>query len=298
VAAIDTFRSRGIELGGRAAELSAPDMAVLARYGHLSFMQGDSGRILSGIAGKAEVVVSEALARRLGLRVGDPLSLPAPGGPLRTTVRGVFYDYSTEAGVLMMDRAVYARHWRDPAVNNVGLYLASGLAAKAVQARLMGQLAGRYDLQIADNRQIRTNVLRIFDQTFAVTYALEAIAMLVAVLGIANSLLAILLQRTREIGILRAVGASKRQVAAMCLLEASVLSVWGHLVGSVCGIALTYYLVYVINRRFFGWTLQLHLSVGPFASSLVMVLLSGMLAATIPARVALRVRVAEAVRQE
>ena len=162
----------------------------------------------------------------------------------------------------------------------------------------MRRLGGRYDLQIANNRELRGNILDIFDQTFAITYALEIIAVLVAMLGIGNALLAILLQRQREIGILRAVGASRRQIVGISLLEASLLATWGHVVGCFSGLLLALHLVYVINRQFFGWTLQFRLGAGPFIVSYFVVLAAALIAALIPAWRAAQVRVAEAVRTE
>jgi putative ABC transport system permease protein len=295
---VDTYRSRPIQIGDQPTNLSATDTRLRARYGHLWLRKGDSKTILSQISGKDEAVVSENFARRFKVGESDPVHLPTPSGPVTLTVRGVYYDYSSDAGVLMLDRVVYARLWKDNAVSNIALYLKPGVSGNAVREEFMRRLAGKYDLRVVNNAELRRNVLNIFDQTFAITYALQIIAVLVAMLGIGNALIAILLQRQREIGILRAMGASKSQIVRISLLEASLLATWGHLVGCLSGIVLAVHLVYVINRQFFGWTLQFRLSLLPFLLSYVLVLAAALVAAILPARRAARVRVDEAVRTE
>jgi putative ABC transport system permease protein len=298
VAAVDTYRSRPIQIGNQETNLSASDLKIRARFGHLWLRKGDSESVLSRISGKSEAVVSENFARRFKVREGDSVHLVTPTGPATLTVRGVYYDYSSDAGVLLLDRAVYARLWKDEAISNLALYLKPGISGDAVREAFLRRLGGKYDLRVVNNAELRRNVLNIFDQTFAITYALQIIAVLVAMLGIGNALLAILLQRQREIGILRAIGASKGQIVRISLLEASLLATWGHLVGSLSGIVLAVHLVYVINRQFFGWTLQFRITPMPFLLSYGLVSVAALVAAIPPSRKAVGVSVAEAVRTE
>lgn len=298
VVAVDSVRSRQVTVAGRPTALLATDMAVHGRYSREAFREGNSREILTGMAREPGVVVSEPFERRTGLAEGDEMSLVTPSGRVSLTIRGVFYDYTSDAGVVMIDQSLYRRYWGDDRISNVALHLEPGVSAAQAREALLRRLGDRYHLQIANNRELRENVLDIFDQTFAITYALQIIAFLVAMLGIGNALLAILLQRQREIGILRAIGASKGQIVGISLLEAGLLATWGHLVGMLSGILLAVHLVYVINRQFFGWTLQFRITPEPFLISYLVVLAAALVAAIYPAAKAARVRVAEAVRTE
>jgi putative ABC transport system permease protein len=298
VAGTDIYRTRPISISGKMTHIAAPSTQVLGEFGGLLFRKGDSRAILTGITGKPEAIVSETFSRRFNAGEGDSIRCETPIGPVSLKIRGVFYDYTSDQGVLMLDHSVYARLWDDPSISNVAYYLKPGVSPESVRQELLRRIHGKYALRISDNRTLRANILNIFDQTFAITYALQFIAVLVAMLGIGNALLAILLQRRREIGILRAVGATKAQVARISLLEASLMATWGHLIGCISGILLALLLVYVINREFFGWTLQFRLTASPFLLTYLLVLGSALVAAAIPARVAAGTPVAEAVRTE
>jgi putative ABC transport system permease protein len=145
---------------------------------------------------------------------------------------------------------------------------------------------------------LRKEVLKIFDQTFAITYALEFIAIIVAILGIVNSLNALIIERRRDIGIVRAVGAFRRQIEKTTLIEAGMIGFFSHLFGLVCGFLLSILLIYVINKQSFGWTIQFSIPIRSLVESWLIVMVTSIGAGFIPARRAAKMNMVESLRTE
>ena len=163
---------------------------------------------------------------------------------------------------------------------------------------MVGHFSGKYRILAVANRELRDEILRIFDQTFAIANALKVIAFIVAILGIINSMLALVIERDRDIGILRAIGTFKGQIRKMTLVEAQLMAVVSFVLGALSGIFLSMVLIYVINKQSFGWTIQFFPVPSVFIQSLVLVLVASFLAGLFPAHVAAKKRVAEAVKME
>ena len=207
VADVDGIRGLRVEdeRGGRFL-LGAGDFDVMARRGRLLFRHGDSATILRGAKAEDRLIVSETFAERYRLREGDEVTLHPPGQTLRLRIAGVYYDYTTEGGLAVMDRSLFQKFWRDPWLTSIIIYLSPGSDPQAVRRELLRRLPTHDEIVLLSNRELKTRILEIFDQTFAITYALEVVALVVATLGILNTLIASVLERTREIGILRSVG--------------------------------------------------------------------------------------------
>ena len=151
---------------------------------------------------------------------------------------------------------------------------------------------------IAPNDVLRRGAVEVFDRTFAVTYALEAVAIVVAMLGAANSLLALVLDRRREIGLIRYLGAATGQVRRMILMEAGLLGLLAGSLGLALGMALSAVLIYVVNKQSFGWTIQFHPPVLLLAGALLLVWAVTVLAGVYPARFASRLQPADVIHEE
>jgi len=232
--------------------------------------------------------VSEPFATRYGKHAGDRLSLATPAGPVEFAIAGVYFDYSSDRGVVMMDNATLVRHFGEQRPTGLSVYLKDGTRAAAVRGQMLARLGGVAGVFIHTNRSLRDEVLRIFDSTFAITYALQAIAIVVALLGIVGTLMTLVIERRRELGILRAVGAGRGQVRAMIVAEAAMLGTISQVVGLALGVLLALILVYVVNLQSFGWTI--HLTI-PWASLLQMsalVIVTTLLAGLYPAQRAMR----------
>jgi putative ABC transport system permease protein len=207
--------------------------------------------------GPDAVIISEPLARRFHLKDGDPVELPTPLGAHRFQVVGTYYDYTKDAGVMLMQRDNFLRFWPQPEVNSVALYLKPRQAVEPMMADLLRRSPEARYYTIRSNASLRTLVGQIFEQTFAVTYALRLVAMLVAVIGIILNLTVLVKERERELAVFRAVGAARRQVVVMILTEAVLLGLIALLLGVTAGCSLAVVLTEVINKAFFGWSIPL-----------------------------------------
>jgi putative ABC transport system permease protein len=189
------------------------------------------------------------------------------------------------------------RYLPDPAPTNLAIYIAPDASVETVRDEIAKAAAG-YRVLLFSNRDLRTQAIRIFDRTFAITYALEAVAVIVAVMGIAGALLALVIDRRRELGLLRFLGAAAGQVRKQILVEAGLLGLLSNLVGLALGFVLSLVLIYVINRQSFGWTIRFHWPVAILLGAISLVYAATLLAGLYPARVAVRLNPLEAVHEE
>jgi putative ABC transport system permease protein len=285
VAAVDRFRSTEVPYGDTRVRVGGGDFAVLLDHGTLLFKApADAREAMRRAIGQEAVVVSESFVIKQHLGVGDEVRLPTPHGPAPFRIAAVYYDYSSDRGVLVMDRATFERHYDDVAIGGLSVYLRKGVDAEAARQRLLTAFGDTHRVLVNTNASLRTEVLRIFDSTFAITYALEIIAIIVAILGVSGTLLTLILERERDLTILRLIGTSRRQIRRMVVGEAVLIGAVSQAVGLVVGLLLSLVLIYVINVQSFGWTIQFHLPTGfLLQSSLLMVLATG-LAGLYPAR--------------
>jgi putative ABC transport system permease protein len=299
VAAIDPFRAREADRDGRPFTLASGDFRVVARLGGLPFLGGQNARETAARARReGAVLVSEPFARRFGARVGDRLTLPTPAGTKSFPVAGVYRDYSNDRGTVILDRELYLSLFGDRRVTSVAVVAASGVDPVELRRRILAASRGRYALSITTNRDLRREVLRIFDRTFAVTRGLEAIAVAVAILGIANALLASAVERRRTFGLLRAIGGSRGQIRRAVLVEALLAGIVATVAALAAGAAFAWILLAVINPQSFGWTVSLDVPVGTLAGAAALVLAAAIAAGILPGRVAAAVDPAAALAEE
>jgi putative ABC transport system permease protein len=245
-----------------------------------------------------EIQVSEPFANKNGItRANNTVKLRTPSGERVFTVVSVFYDYSSDAGVMLMRREQYARYFNDNATSSIAVYLNEGASAAAAAVSYRKTFAGR-ELLISANRELRDNALVVFDRTFAITGALNLLATVVAFIGVLSALMALQIERTRELGMLRANGMTLPQLWKLTLLETGLMGGTAGLLAIPTGILLAVVLVYVINLRSFGWTIQLNLAGSTFVQAMLVALGSALLAAIYPMLRLGKLQIASAVRQE
>ena len=294
VTAVDRFRNFDLAYGEGLVTIGTGEFAILLRYGTLLFKapaaQEEARRAMEQAIGRDAVVVSESFAIRHGKGPGDRVLLRTPRGEVSFTVAAVYYDYSSDRGILVMDRGTFARYWGEPQPTSLTVYLREGADPDRVREDLLTSFGDQWRVLAYTNRSIRQEVLRIFDSTFAITYALELIAIFVAILGVASTLLTLILEREHELSILRRIGTDRRQLRKMVMLEAGLLGAVSQAVGLVIGLLLSQLLIYVINVQSFGWTIQFHLPVGFLVQSSLLLMLATVLAGLYPARYATRSR--------
>ena len=292
VVAVDAFRTVDLPYGpdGDLILLGAGRFDVMTAHGGLLFKDPADGRAaLREAIGADAVVVSESFAIKYGAAVGDQIELDTPRGARPFHVGAVYYDYSSDRGLVVMDVATFARHYRAQRPSGLTLYLAPGSDPDVVRDELLAAAGPHHQLLISTNAALRAVVLRIFDATFAITYALEAIAIVVAIMGVIATLLTLALERRRELAMLRLVGAGRRQIRRMVVIEAALIGLVSQGAGLAVGVALSLILIYVINVQSFGWTIQFHLPLGFLAQATLLIAVTTALAGLYPARIAARV---------
>jgi putative ABC transport system permease protein len=245
------------------------------------------------------IVLSEPLANRLGIsEPGGSLALLTPAGWQSFPIAGIYADYGSTRGTVRMSLEVYRRLWHDEQLNGIALYLAPEADADAVTADLRLQLADFPSVYINASGAIRQEALVVFDRTFAITTAMQFVTTLVAFIGVLSSLLALQLEKAREMGILRALGLSVGEMRRLTLWETGLLGASAGLLALPTGYILAWILVFVINQRSFGWTLQMQANHGPFVQAFVLAVSAALLAAVYPAWRLSRMQTAEALRGE
>jgi putative ABC transport system permease protein len=298
VAALDRFRAYDISYEGLPATLGAADFHAVQPFRKSAFLSGRSASdVYDDLQAKDAVVISEPFANKHRLRRGDSITLPMGDQRVQFRIVDVSYDYASEAGYVVMDRATLLRYLPDPDPSNLAIYVAPGADLEQVRAEVQKVIAG-HDILIFSNRSLRAEAIRIFDRTFVITYALEAISIVVAVVGIAGALLALVVDRRREFGLLRFLGAATSQIRKLILVEAGLIGLFANLVGFLLGLALSLILIYVINKQSFGWTIQFHWPAMVLVCSLLGVFLSTILAGLYPARIAVRLNPIEVIHEE
>lgn len=245
------------------------------------------------------VLVSEPFANRTGLPLhGGQVTLDTLGGPRAFPVIGVYYDYASTQGTVLMALPVYQAAWQDSTLTAVALRLAPGQDVDATVAALQERLRPVQRLGVVANAALRREVLVVFDRTFAITGALQLLATVVAFIGVLSALLSLELERQRELGILRAVGMTARQLWIMILMETGLMGAAAGLLSMPTGYLLSLILIYIINRRSFGWTLQMQLAPQPFLQALAVAVIAALLAGLYPAWRMTRMITSEAIRSE
>lgn len=298
VAAVDLFRGIDVLYRGERATLGSGNLDVVRRYGRLRFL-GSLNRdaILRSLPGQDRCAISEPFANRFDVRPGQTIRIRMGATDVPLTVAGVYYDYSSSQGFVIVDSSTMLKYLPGQPATNAAVYVVPGASVDSVLRDIRLRTTGMGVL-IAPNAELRRASMEIFDRTFAITWALEAVAIAVAMLGAANALLAVVLDRRRELGMLRYLGASAPQVRRMILTEAGLLGLLASVAGLALGFALSLLLIFVVNKQSFGWTIQFHPPSILLAVALALIWGVTVLAGLYPARVAARMNPLAAIREE
>jgi putative ABC transport system permease protein len=226
------------------------------------------------------------------------LEIPSPSGVLRLPVVGIILDFSDQKGSLLMDRSLYIRHWHDDSVNVFRIYLDKNADPGAVKSAILAKLGNRTRLFVLQNRELRAYILRILNQWFAIAYVQIAVAVLVAVLGIVNTLTVSISDRRRELGIIQAIGGTRAQVRRMIWVEAVLIGVIGLALGLLLGAAALFYVREIGGRDIAGVRLAYEYPFGIVALLIPAILGAAFLSSLAPAEAAVRGRLVEALEYE
>lgn len=244
------------------------------------------------------IMVSEPFAFRRNITPeNNTLRLITDDGEMIFTVLGVFYDYASDQGSVFMADAVYRGHFDDPFITTMGVLLEDGADYEMVLDDIRAALSGT-DLSAQSNRELRNAAINVFERTFAITQALRLLAVIVAFIGILSALLSLQIEQTRQYGIMRAVGLTPGQLWQFTLLQTGLMGFVAGLMALPIGLALAVVLIYVINVRSFGWTMQLSLSPEEFLLAFIVAVAAALIAGLYPARRISKLVTVEALRGE
>ena len=243
-------------------------------------------------------MVSEPYAYRRELKIGDDLVLPAAAGDTAFPILGIFRDYITDSGAVLMPLDVYRRHWNDHGISGVGVYFHDSADRTPARAAIRSLIAAEPRIRFRSNDMIRARSLEVFDRTFRITEVLRILAGIVAFLGLFSALLSIELERARETAILRALGLTPRQLGTLALTQTGLLGLAAGLLAIPLGIVMAALLVFIINQRSFGWSMGLTVEPAPLLLGIALALTAALLAGAYPAVRAGRSSVATRLREE
>jgi len=298
VQTVQRLRAYEISYQGMPATLGSLDIANARINRNTDFLSGRAtASVLEELRGKNVVIVSEPFTYKHHVKAGDSLELALGQSRTAFRVADVYYDYASERGMILMDRNVMLKYLPDAAPSNLAIFVKPGASVPAIRKEIENAAAD-YRVLIFANGDLRNQAVQIFDRTFAITYALEAVATLVAVMGVAGALLALVIDRRRELGLLRYLGASSEQLRKLIVSEAGLLGLLANLSGVVLGFFLSLILIFVINKQSFGWTIRLHWAVGVLLGATTVVFLATLLAGYYPAYIAVRLNPIEVVHEE
>jgi putative ABC transport system permease protein len=247
---------------------------------------------------RGALIVSEPLSWRLQLEPGSKLTLMTPEGNRDFEVAGVYREYGNERGNVLINRSVYQALWRDNELTALGLYLQPGSNVNLVMAELRAAGAGRQALLIRSNADIRDLSMKIFERTFTITRVLYWLAAAVAAIALVSALLAWELERSRELAIVRALGLTPRGAAVLVEAQTAFMGAGALIAALPAGVLTGILLIEVINRRAFGWQIDLHLSPAQFGNALVLSISAALIAGLYPAWRTGRAPIATEVREE
>lgn len=294
---LNLLRRVTVESSVGAVQLVALDMDARS-HGAFDLQSGDARSAWEAYHRGSGVLISEPLASRSRLGVGSSIELQTPRGTESLPVDGVFYDYSTDRGYVLIDLDHYRSLWNDRGLTAASAYVRRPEALEEVAEEARTALAGQASLVVTTQRALREQSLQVFDRTFRVTAVLRTLTLAVAVIGILSALMAQQLERTRELGLLRATGVTRRQLWLMVTAQTGLIGFVAGLLSLPVGIAMAAMTTLVINQRSFGWTIPLTIDAGTLWQALAAAVLAALAAGVFPSIRMAATSPAEALRSE
>jgi len=266
--------------------------------GALALKDGQPEQILDRFERELTLLVSEPFAYRYGTQTGDSLRLETPTGPLVLPVIAVYHDYASDQGTIMIHRRLYADAFGDDDISGLAVFVGPDVTVDGVVARMKERTGARQQLIIQSNRDLRAYSLDVFDRTFTVTRVLQLLAVIVAFIGILSALMALQLERAKEMAVLRANGMTGGQLSRFVAWQCGIMGLISGVLAIPLGGALALALIYVINLRSFGWTLRLETDPMLVIQGVIVAVVAALLAGWLPARHMKRLEPAQALRSE
>jgi len=298
VQVLDLYRLIRSTYQGRPILIESFSAQASASVRRLPMAEGKGETALRQMAAGEGVIVSESFKSKFGKRLGDTVELPTPSGLARFKIIGVYIDYSSDSGSVLIDRSLYKKIWHDELVDAFDLWLAPGADQQEIIQTIKENYGEKYQLFVSTHRELRDAVVNIMEQSFVVNYAVEIVAVIVAIFSVINTLLASVLDRTREIGVLRAIGATQGQLRRMVMAEAGWIGFLGGVLGLIAGTVMSYHHVVYNTKVLTGWTFQYYYPFGFAFLCLILSVALCLLAGYIPAKQAASIPIVSAIGYE
>jgi len=298
IAEVQAVRDARIPIRGTQIMFVAADVRALVRRATLPPRAGDPKEMYRLTAEGKGILASENFATLRGFKLGDIVDIASPSGVLHLPIVGIVTDYSDQQGSILMDRSVYRRYWNDDSANIFRVYLAPGATEAAVKRRILETFANQRRLFVLTNRDVRQYIMKLTDQWFGITYVQIAVAVLVAVLGIVNTLTVSITDRRRELGVLQAIGGLRNQIRHTIWLEALTIGAVGLILGLAFGVVQLFYSLKITGEDLAGMRLDYEYPYGIGLVLLPVILGVALLSAIGPAESAVRGSLVEALEYE
>jgi putative ABC transport system permease protein len=284
---VGRFRSLQLELFGQHVVAGFGSAELLSKYRpHISSEEKER---LQRLARYRELTISDYLKVKYGLKKGDVIHLRTPKGEVAFTINNTSISYSTMSGFIYMDRRWLKEYWGLDDATQLSVYLAKGQSAGKFIQKLKQEIGNAFAVDITDNADFRSAVLRVFDKSFALTYTIELIAIVISLIGVVNALLILVFERKREISVLRYLGASWRQIRQVMVVSAGIVGISGIALGFFMGSGISIVITHVINRISFGWDVSVRMPVPSVALLLSLLFVTTLFAGLVPSYLARKI---------
>jgi putative ABC transport system permease protein len=295
---VQPVRMARLQFRGQPIMLVALELARVGRRIHPLAAAGDPAVMYRLASEEKGLILAENLAELLHIRLGEVLELDAPAGTLHLPVVGIIRDYSNQLGTMFLERKTYVRYYQDENVDLFRVYLKHGASVNDVRRQIVDRLGSGRRLFVLLNQEVRDYAINVTNQWFGMTYLQVFVAVLVAILGIINTLTVSISDRRRELGVLRAVGGLRAQIRRTVWMEAAAIGLIGLLLGMALGAVNLYYELQMIQHDLAGFPLQYEFPIGMAAVLFPLILVAAVVAAIWPAETAVRSPLVEALEYE
>jgi putative ABC transport system permease protein len=298
VLSADPFRKIYIDYHGRRILLLTLDITRRIQYSPFTIAEGKREDMARHLPNQNYIAMNEALASQEHIKPGDSILLPTPEGPVSFKVAVINVDYSSDSGSILMDIHTYQRYWKEFLADSFSVRVKNRENVEAVRDEIVRRFGTDRKLFVLPARQFKNEIRKVIDQGFAVNHAINIITMLIACLGIIVTLLASVLERTREIGILRSIGMLRRQVSRVVVIESMLLGIIGGTLGAGAGVIIGWMSLEGFLRGDYGASMRYHINYASILWALGLSTLLAALAGVYPAQRAAKTNIVEALAYE
>ena len=270
-----TFKGKEIEVFGSSIDPS--------NEGRFDLKEGDSKTAWKEIRSGSGALITETFAYKWGLSAGDTVEITTPSGNRRFRISGIYYDYSSETGHIAIEHKIFKMIWKNDKISGIGVYLRPETDLQSVKNGIKQLFPEMKSILLRSNKELRDYSVNIFDRTFIVASLLHILSVVVAFIGILSAMMSIQLEKGKEMAILRATGLTGSQMFGMITAQTTTMGILAAIIAIPLGLVLAYCLIFVINLRSFGWTMNMIIDTAVLLQAVIISVLAAVVAGLYPA---------------